>query len=96
MKVVVIGPGLIGPQVVQKLTLACHEAVPAARYTGADLIAGDGLEQVTKGAEVVINLANSPACDEAPFDFFLISMTNVLAAGTSRCPAPGGPSRSSA
>ena len=61
MKIVVIGgTGLIGSQVVQKLTLASHEAVPAARSSGVDVITGDGLEKVLKGAEVVINLANSP------------------------------------
>jgi uncharacterized protein YbjT (DUF2867 family) len=82
MKIVVIGgTGLIGSQVVQKLTLACHEAIPAARYTGVDLITGDGLEQVLEGAEVVINLANSPTFNEASLDFFRVSMTNLLAAG---------------
>ena len=57
MKIVVIGgTGLIGPYVVQKLTLASHDAVSAARYTGVDLITGDGLEQILEGAEVVINV----------------------------------------
>jgi uncharacterized protein YbjT (DUF2867 family) len=82
MKIVVIGgTGLIGSQVVQKLTLACHEAVAAAPSTGVDLITGDGLEPVLKGAEVVINLANSPTFDEASLDFFRTSMSNLLAAG---------------
>ncbi|HUJ67541.1 MAG TPA: SDR family oxidoreductase [Acidimicrobiales bacterium] len=82
MKIVLIGgTGLIGAHVVQKLTLASHEAIPAARYTGVDLITGDGLEQVLKGAEVVINLADSPTFDEASLDFFRSSMTNLLAAG---------------
>jgi uncharacterized protein YbjT (DUF2867 family) len=61
MKIVVIGgTGRIGSQVVQKLTLACHKAVPATRSSGVDLVTADGLEQVLKGAEVVINLSNSP------------------------------------
>jgi uncharacterized protein YbjT (DUF2867 family) len=82
MKIVVIGgTGLIGSQVVQKLTLASHQAIAAARYTGVDLVTGDGLEQVLKGAQVVINLANSPTFDEASVDFFRLSMTNLLAAG---------------
>ena len=87
MKIVVIGgTGRIGPHVVQKLTLASHETISlyvasAARSTGVDLITGDGLEQILKGAEVVINLANSPTFDEASVDFFRSSMNNLLAAG---------------
>ena len=82
MKIVVFGgTGVIGSQVVQKLTLASHEAVPAARHGGVDLITGDGLEQILEGAEVVINVANSPTFDEASLDFFRTSMNNLLAAG---------------
>jgi uncharacterized protein YbjT (DUF2867 family) len=82
MKLAVIGgTGLIGSQVVRKLSAAGHEAVPAAPSTGVDLITGKGLDQVLEGAEVVINLANSPTFDEASLDFFRISMNNLLAAG---------------
>ncbi|MGH3410704.1 MAG: NAD-dependent epimerase/dehydratase family protein [Streptosporangiaceae bacterium] len=71
MKVTVIGgTGLIGSQVVRKLTEAGHEAVPAAPSTGVDLITGEGLDAAMDGAEVVINLANSPTFDEASLDFF--------------------------
>jgi uncharacterized protein YbjT (DUF2867 family) len=42
---------------------------------------GDGLEQILKGAEVVINLANSPTFDEASLEFFRTSTNNLLAAG---------------
>jgi uncharacterized protein YbjT (DUF2867 family) len=83
MKIVVFGgTGLIGLQVVQRLILASHDAVPAARYHGVDLITGAGLEQVLEGAEVVINVTNSPTFDEASLDFFRTSMNNLLAAGT--------------
>jgi uncharacterized protein YbjT (DUF2867 family)/quercetin dioxygenase-like cupin family protein len=82
MKLTVIGgTGLIGSQVVQKLTAAGHEAVPAAPSTGVDLITGEGLDQALDGAEVVIDLANSPTFDEASLDFFRTSMNNLLAAG---------------
>jgi uncharacterized protein YbjT (DUF2867 family) len=82
MKFTVIGgTGLIGSQVVQKLTAAGHEAVPAAPSTGVDLITGKGLDQALEGAQVAINLANSPTFDEASLDFFRASMTNLLAAG---------------
>jgi uncharacterized protein YbjT (DUF2867 family) len=82
MKLVVIGgTGLIGSQVVKKLTTAGHEAVPAAPDTGVDLITGEGLDQALAGAEVVINVANSPTFDEASLNFFGTSMSNLLAAG---------------
>jgi uncharacterized protein YbjT (DUF2867 family) len=84
MKLAVIGgTGLIGSQVVQKLTAAGHEAVPAALSTGVDLITGKGLNQALEGAEVVVNLANSPTFDEASVGFFRTSMNNLLAAGES-------------
>lgn len=82
MKLTVIGgTGLIGSQVVQKLTAAGHQAVPAALSTGLDLITGQGLDQALEGAEVVVNVANSPTFDEASLDFFRTTMNNLLAAG---------------
>ena len=82
MKLTVVGgTGLIGSQVVQKLTAAGHQAVPAAPSTGLDLITGKGLDQALEGAEVVVNVANSPTFDEASVDFFRTSMNNLLAAG---------------
>jgi uncharacterized protein YbjT (DUF2867 family) len=82
MKVTVIGgTGLIGSQVVRMLTDGGHEAVPAALSTGADLITGKGLDEALQGADVVVNVANSPTFDEASLDFFRTSMGNLLAAG---------------
>lgn len=82
MNITVIGgTGLIGSQVVQKLTAAGHDAVPAALSTGVDLLTGAGLDDALQKAEVVVNLANSPTFDAASLDFFRTSMTNLLAAG---------------
>jgi uncharacterized protein YbjT (DUF2867 family) len=81
MNLTVIGTGLIGSQVIKKLTAAGHEVVPASLSTGVDLITGKGLDEALKGAEVVINLANSPTFDEASLGFFRTSMNNLLAAG---------------
>ncbi|MBY8876079.1 SDR family oxidoreductase [Actinacidiphila acidipaludis] len=82
MKITVIGgTGLIGSQVVRKLTAAGHEALPASPSTGVDVLSGEGLEGALSGADVVVNLANSPTFDAASLDFFRTSMTNVLAAG---------------
>lgn len=82
MKLTVIGgTGLIGSQVVEKLTAAGHEVVPAAPSTGVDMTTGVGLDQALEGSEVAINVANSPTFDEASMDFFRTSMNNLLAAG---------------
>src|SRR5260370_37872375 len=82
MKLTVIGgTGLIGSQVVQKLTAAGQEADPAAPSTGGDVISGKGLDQALEGAVVRLNRANSPTFDEASLGFFRASMNNLLAAG---------------
>jgi uncharacterized protein YbjT (DUF2867 family) len=82
MKLTVIGgTGLIGSQVVRKLTAAGHQAASAAPSTGVDLITGKGLDKALERADVVINMANSPTFDDASVDFFRVSMTNLLAAG---------------
>jgi len=84
MKLTVIGgTGLIGSQVVQKLTAAGYQAIPAALSTGVDLITDKGLDGALEGAEVVVNVANSPTFDEGSLGFFRTSMTNLLAAGES-------------
>ncbi|MFF2521436.1 SDR family oxidoreductase [Streptomyces liangshanensis] len=77
---VIGGTGLIGSQVVRKLNAAGHEAVPHSQSTGVDVISGQGLDEAASGADVVINLTNSPTFDEASLDFFRTSMDNLLAA----------------
>jgi uncharacterized protein YbjT (DUF2867 family) len=81
MKLTVIGTGLIGSQVIRKLTAAGHEVVPASLHTGVDLLTGKGLDQALRGAEVAINVANSPTFDEASLGFFRTATNNLLAAG---------------
>ncbi|MFF4574873.1 SDR family oxidoreductase [Streptomyces sp. NPDC001410] len=81
MKFAVIGgTGLIGSQVVKKLNAAGHEAVPHSMSTGADVISGQGLEEAVAGADVVVNVTNSPTFDDASPAFFRTSMDNLLAA----------------
>ncbi|MGW6145178.1 SDR family oxidoreductase [Streptomyces sp. NPDC055140] len=81
MKIAVIGgTGLIGSQVVKNLNAAGHEAVPHSKSTGVDVITGQGLDEALAGADVVVNLTNSPTFDEASLAFFQSSMDNVLAA----------------
>lgn len=81
MKLTVIGTGLIGSRVIDKLTAAGHEVVPASLHTGVDLLTGKGLDEALKDAEVAVNLSNSPTFDAASLEFFRTSMTNLLAAG---------------
>ncbi|MFI1437014.1 SDR family oxidoreductase [Streptomyces lydicus] len=82
MKIAVIGgTGLIGSQVVKDLNAAGHEAVPHSKSTGIDVISGEGLDEAVAGADVLVNLTNSPTFDEASAAFFQASMDNLLAAG---------------
>jgi uncharacterized protein YbjT (DUF2867 family) len=81
MKIAVIGgTGLIGSQVVKILNAGGHEAVPHALSTGVDLLSGQGLREALAGADVVVNLTNSPTFDERSTVFFQQTMNNLLAA----------------
>jgi uncharacterized protein YbjT (DUF2867 family) len=84
MKIVVIGgTGLIGSKLVEKLREAGHDAVPASPDTGVDTYTGEGLEQVLEGAEVVVDVSNAPAWDDAAvLDFFQTTSRHILAVET--------------
>jgi uncharacterized protein YbjT (DUF2867 family) len=81
MKIVVIGgTGLIGSKVVANLRQKGHEAFAAAPNTGVNTITGEGLREALAGAQVVIDLANSPSFeDKAALEFFETSGRNLLA-----------------
>ncbi|MGW2173941.1 SDR family oxidoreductase [Streptomyces sp. NPDC001705] len=82
MKVAVIGgTGLIGSKLVAKLQEQGHEAVPAAPNTGVNTLTGEGLPEVLQGADVVVDVSNSPSFEkDAVMDFFRTSTTNLLKA----------------
>jgi uncharacterized protein YbjT (DUF2867 family) len=82
MKIVVIGgTGLIGSKVVEKLKQKGHETIAASPNTGVNTITGEGLKEAMAGAQVVIDLANSPSFeDKAVLEFFETSGRNLLAA----------------
>jgi uncharacterized protein YbjT (DUF2867 family) len=82
MKTVVIGgTGLIGSKVVQCLNEEDNEAIAASPDSGVNTLTGEGLSEVLEGAEVVIDVSNSPSFeDEAVMEFFTTSTTNLLAA----------------
>jgi uncharacterized protein YbjT (DUF2867 family) len=86
MKIAVIGTGLIGSQVVRKLTAAGHDATGHSRSTGIDLLSGAGLDEALRGAEVVVDVTNSPTFDEASLDFFRTTVPNLLAAAQAAAP----------
>lgn len=80
MKISVIGTGLIGSQVIDDLIAAGHDAAGYSRATGVDLLTGVGLDAALGGADVVVDVSNSPTFDDASIDFFRTSVTNLLAA----------------
>src|SRR5262245_31723216 len=86
MKIVVIGgTGLIGSKVVEKLKHKGHEAIAAAPNTGVNTITGEGLADALAGAQVVVDVANSPSfADQAAMDFFQTAGKNLAAGGSGR------------
>ena len=80
MKIVVIGgTGLIGSGLVTKLNALGHEAIPASPNTGVNTLTGEGLAEVLRGAQVVVDVSNSPSFeDDAVMNFFQTSTRNLL------------------
>jgi len=82
MKIVVIGgTGLIGSKVVSILRQRGHEVVAASPSSGVNTLTGEGLAEALAGAQVVVDVANSPSFEDKPaMDFFEKSGRNLLAA----------------
>src|SRR5689334_15444488 len=82
MKIVVIGgTGLIGSKSVAILRQGGHEVIAASPKSGVNSITGEGLKEAMAGAQVAIDLANSPSFeDKAVLEFFETSGRNLLAA----------------
>jgi uncharacterized protein YbjT (DUF2867 family) len=82
MKIVVIGgTGLIGSKVVSNLRQKGHQVIAAAPNTGVNTITGEGLSEALAGAQIVIDVANSPSfADAAVLDFFKTAGRNLAAA----------------
>src|SRR5262247_2480069 len=65
MKIVIIGgTGLIGSKTAPILRKAGHEVIAASPNSGVNTITGEGLKEVLAGAQVVIDLANSPSFED--------------------------------
>lgn len=82
MKIIVIGgSGLIGKKLVKNLRQQGHEVVAASPSSGVNAVTGEGLAQVLAGAQVVVDVANSPSFeDKAVLEFFEKSGRNLLPA----------------
>jgi uncharacterized protein YbjT (DUF2867 family) len=82
MKIVVIGGrGLIGSALVKRLREVGHEVVAASRASGIDAVTGAGLRAALAGADVVVDVTNSPSFEDAAvLAFFEASSRNLLAA----------------
>jgi uncharacterized protein YbjT (DUF2867 family) len=82
MKIVVIGgTGLIGSKTVNILRKGGHDVLAASPSGGVNTITGEGLKEALAGAQVVVDVANSPSFeDKAVLEFFETSTRNLLAA----------------
>jgi uncharacterized protein YbjT (DUF2867 family) len=84
MKIVVIGgTGLIGSKLVALLRQRGQEVLAASPDTGVNTLTGEGLASALAGAQVVVDVANSPSFeDTAVMKFFQTSGRNLLGAET--------------
>ena len=82
MKIVVIGGnGLIGSKLIALLQQRGHEVIAASPSTGVNTLTGEGLVAALAGAQVVVDVANSPSFEDAAvMHFFETSGRNLLAA----------------
>jgi uncharacterized protein YbjT (DUF2867 family) len=82
MKLVIIGgTGLIGSKVVSLLRQGGYDVVAASPNSGVNTLTGEGLPEVCREANVVVDLSNSPSFEDgAVMTFFETSTQNLLAA----------------
>jgi len=82
MKIVVIGgTGLIGSKLVKLLRGRGQEVLAASPDSGVNTLTGEGLPAALAGAQVVVDVSNSPSFeDTAVLNFFKNSTGNLLAA----------------
>ncbi len=82
MNIIVLGGrGLVGRNVVERLSARGHHAIAASRATGVDVATGQGLTECMIGADVVVDVTNPPEFEGiATFEFFKAAILNILSA----------------
>jgi uncharacterized protein YbjT (DUF2867 family) len=80
MKITVMGAsGLIGTKVVERLKEQGQQVVASSRSTGVDVLTGAGLADALAGADVLVDVTNSPSFEDDPvMKFFTTSATNLV------------------
>jgi uncharacterized protein YbjT (DUF2867 family) len=77
--VVIGGTGLIGSKLVARLRAGGHDVVAAAPSTGVNTLTGEGVVEALTGADVVVDVSNSPSFEEsAVMEFFSTATRNLL------------------
>jgi uncharacterized protein YbjT (DUF2867 family) len=82
MKITVLGgSGLIGSKLVNLLQQRGHEVVAASLASGVNTLTGEGLDASMAGAQVLVDVTNSPSFeDKAVLEFFQTSGRNIFEA----------------
>jgi uncharacterized protein YbjT (DUF2867 family) len=81
MKIVIFGAGLIGGQLRDRLAEAGHDVVALGRTDGIDTTTGQGVAEAVAGADVVVDLTNSPSwADDDVLAFFRDSTKHLVEA----------------
>src|SRR6266849_748558 len=80
MRIIIIGgSGLIGSKLMKILDEQGHEAIAASPKSGVNTLTGEGLTEVLKDAQVVVDVSNSPSFEDAAvMEFFKTSTGNLL------------------
>jgi uncharacterized protein YbjT (DUF2867 family) len=82
MRIVVLGgSGLIGSKLVTLLRQEEQDVVSASHASGLNTVTGEGLDDALVGAQVVVDVTNSPSFeDKAVLEFFENSGRHIVAA----------------